>query len=318
MKLPSVRRYSAILPGIVLAAVTFWSGCGAPPSNTPARAADLRAPTVRGHLLIVGGGPLPPEVLSRFVELAGGPGRARIVVFPMSSSDPDAGIELTADFRKMGAAAERIVLDHAQADTAAAAARMDGVTGVWFGGGDQVLLTKALGGTRTEAAIHARYRDGAVIGGTSAGAAVMSTPMLTGDERHPGGARPPAKDSTDAFMTIARDNVVTVPGFALIRGAVVDQHFVRRRRHNRLISVVLEHPDLVGVGIDESTALEIEPGGGWRVLGLSVAVVYDARRAVITPAAAPTLGVSDIRLSVLPAGSRYDLKTGKVVLPGMR
>ncbi len=305
-----VRSLLAVIFLTALAGASTGGCASAPPANSGG--------AVRGHLLIVGGGPLPPAVLSRFVELAGGTGRARIVVFPMSSSDPDAGIELTADFRKMGAAAERIVLDHAQADTAEAAARLDGITGVWFGGGDQVLLTKALGGTRTEAAIHARYRDGAVIGGTSAGAAVMSTPMLTGDERHPGGARPPAKDSTEAFMTIARDNVVTVPGFALIRGAVVDQHFVRRRRHNRLISVVLEHPDLVGVGIDESTALEVEPGGGWRVFGLSVAVVYDARRAVITPAAAPALGVSDIRLSVLPAGSRYDWKTGKVTLPGMR
>ncbi len=103
----------------------------------------------------------------------------------------------------------------------------------------------------------------------------MSTPMLTGDERHPGGDRPPAKDSTDAYMTIARDNVVTVEGFGLLPGAIVDQHFLRRRRNNRLLSLVLEHSDLVGVGIDESTALEVGPGVPWRVLGESVAVVYD-------------------------------------------
>ena len=97
-----------------------------------------------------------------------------------------------------------------------------------------------------QAAILARYRDGAVVGGTSAGAAVMSTPMITGDERLPGGDRPPAKDSSDAFMTIARDNVVTVEGFGLLPGAIVDQHFVRRRRNNRLLSLVLENPTLVG------------------------------------------------------------------------
>ncbi len=301
---------------IVLAALV---GCWSCASSPPARRSEVAAAAApRGHLLIVGGGPLPPAVLARFVELAGGPGRAQIVVFPMSSSDLDAGVELTADFRKMGAAAERIVLDHAQADTAEAAARLDGVTGIWFGGGDQVLLTKALGGTRTEAAIHSRYRDGAVVGGTSAGAAVMSTPMITGDENHPGGPRPPAKGSNDAFMTIARENVVTTPGFALIRGAIVDQHFIRRRRNNRLVSVVLEHPDLVGVGIDESTALEVDPAGGWRVLGLSVAVVYDARRAAITPSGGPVLGAAEIRMSVLPAGSRYDLRTGRAELPALR
>ncbi len=95
----------------------------------------------------------------------------------------------------------------------------------------------------------------------------MTTPMITGDERRPGGDRPPEKDSSDAFMTIARDNVVTAEGFGLLPGAIVDQHHVRRRRNNRLLSLVLENPTLVGVGIDESTALEVGPGGVWKVLG---------------------------------------------------
>ncbi|MDQ6891591.1 MAG: cyanophycinase [Acidobacteriota bacterium] len=284
-------------------------------ASTSAPLAGSAAAAPAGHLLIVGGGPLPPPLLARFVELAGGPGTARIVVFPMASSDPEAGVEMTATLRKMGAEAERVSLDHAAADTDASAARLANVTGIWFGGGDQALLTKALGGTKTEAAIHQRYRAGAVVGGTSAGAAVMSTPMLTGDEKHPGGTRPPAKDSPDAYMTIARDNVVTEAGFGLLPGAIVDQHFVRRRRNNRLFSLVLEHPALVGVGIDESTAVEVEPDGTWRVLGASVAVVYDARKAAITPPGAGPLGASGVRIDVLPAGSRYDPKTGKTWLP---
>ena len=200
--------------------------------------------------MIVGGGPLPDSVIERFVALAGGPGKARILIYPMASEDPDAGLEIAGDFRKLGAAADRRILSHEQADTDAAAGELSGVTGIWFGGGDQARLTAALKGTRVEAAIAARYRDGAVVGGTSAGAAVMSTPMITGDEKHPGGKRPPARDSGDAWMTIARDNVVTAPGFALLPGAIVDQHFVRRRRNNRLLSLVLENPNLVGVGID--------------------------------------------------------------------
>jgi cyanophycinase len=304
---------------VVLAVSAVSLACtstSAPPNPPGAPPAGHAAAAPAGHLLIVGGGPLPPAVLARFVELAGGPGKARIVLFPMASSDPEAGVELSGDFRKMGAQAERIVLNHAAADTAEAAARLDGVTGIWFGGGDQALLTKALGGTKTEAAIHERYRAGAVVGGTSAGAAVMSTPMLTGDEKHPGGARPPAKGSSDAYMTIARDNVVTEPGFGLLPGAIVDQHFVRRRRNNRLFSLVLEHPALVGVGIDESTAVEVEPNGTWRILGASVAVVYDARKAAITAPDAEPLGASGVRIDVLPAGSRYDPRTGKAALPG--
>jgi cyanophycinase len=82
------------------------------------------------------------------------------------------------------------------------------------------------------------------------------------------------------------------------------------------VSVVLEHPDLVGIGIDESTALEVGPEGPWRVLGESVAVVYDARQATITPPGARALGATGIRMLVLPAGSRYDRATGKAQLPG--
>jgi cyanophycinase len=310
-------RFRSLIPlGLFLASLSFCAaafGCSTGRAVAPSTSA---AASARGHLLIVGGGPLPPPVLARFVELAGGPGRAKIVLFPMASSDPDAGIEMAETFRKLGATSTRVVMDHATADTPAGAAKLDGVTGVWFGGGDQVKLTEALAGTRTEAAIRARYRDGAVIGGTSAGAAVMSTPMLTGDERRPGGDRPPPKDSPNAYMTIARENVVTVPGFALLPGAIVDQHFLRRRRNNRLVSLVLEHPDLVGVGIDESTALEVDPNGVWQILGKSVAVVYDARHAAVTSPRAAVLGASEVRMHVLPAGSRYDPRTGKTTLPG--
>ena len=151
------------------------------------------------------------------------------------------------------------------------------MTGIWFGGGDQVRLADVLRGTPTLAAPSGRDSvAGAVVGGTSAGAAVLSTPMITGDERRPGGDRPPS-DSSDNWLTIDRDDVITAEGFGFISNAIVDQHFVRRKRHNRLLSLVLESPQRLGVGIDESTALVIGPDGMWRVLGASVVVIYDAR-----------------------------------------
>jgi cyanophycinase len=314
-----VRRVSKIRVGsLVLVFAALGLACGSSgttPSTTPTAASATPSDSPKGTLLIVGGGPLPDAILDRFVTLAGGRGRARIVVYPMASEYPDAGLELAEDFRKRGADAERVVLTREEAQSASAARRLDGVTGIWFGGGDQARLTAAIGHTPVEDAIHERYRAGAVVGGTSAGAAVMSTPMLTGDERHPGGARPPEKDSSDAFMTIARDDVVTIDGFGLIRGAIVDQHFVRRRRSNRLLSVVLEHPELVGIGIDESTALEVGPTGPWRILGESAAVVFDGRAAKITPLSQAPLGATGLRLAVLPAGSTYDLPTGTATLP---
>ncbi|HYB53800.1 MAG TPA: cyanophycinase [Thermoanaerobaculia bacterium] len=293
----------------LLAVLLAAAGCvSAGPAAQPSNA---------GYLLIVGGGPLPDSILRRFVELAGGAGKARIVVFPMASQYPDAGEEIVKSFEALGASAERVAFDHAGAEAEAAVRRLDGVTGIWFGGGDQARLTAALAGTPVERAIHDRYRAGAVVGGTSAGAAVMTTPMITGDERHPGGSRPPQdlNDSSIAFMTIARDDVVIAPGFDLLPGAIVDQHFVRRRRLNRLISVVLEHPERIGVGIDESTALEVGPDGLWRVMGESVAVVYDARRARVTPQGESPLGAADVRMQVLPAGSVYDPRSGEATLP---
>lgn len=268
----------------------------------------------RGYLFIVGGGPQPPELVQRFVDLAGGK-KAKIVVFAMASSEgKESGEEKADDLRKLGADAHAYYIGQNEANSDSMTKNMEGVTGVWFGGGDQALLTKALLGTRVEKAIHDRYAAGAVVGGTSAGAAVMSNPMLTGEERHPGGVRPPS-DSTEHFMTIARDNIELVPGFGLIKGALIDQHFLRRRRHNRFISAVLDTPAHLGVGIDESTALIVHPDGHWSVLGESAASVYDARHATITKVGAPVLGESGLILSVLPSGSSYYPATGKVVLP---
>jgi cyanophycinase len=282
----------------------------------PAPAAPAAAAPARGYLLIVGGGPQPPELVQRFVDLAGGAGHAKIVVFAMASEDgKESGEEKADDLRKLGAQAVNLYITREQANSDSVAHLLDGVTGIWFGGGDQVRLTHALQGTKVEAAIHERYRAGAVVGGTSAGAAVMTTPMITGNERHPGGARPPS-DSSSNFMTIARDNIETASGFGLLPGVIVDQHFLRRKRHNRLVSVVLEHPSLVGIGIDESTALLVEPDGRWRILGASAAVIYDARHAAITPAGAPVLGATNITMHVLPAGSSYDPRTGRATLPG--
>jgi cyanophycinase len=267
----------------------------------------------RGTLYIVGGGPQPPALVQEFVTLAGGAGKARIVVFAMASAEGrTSGEEKAADLRALGAEARNVWIGREQADADSVVRLLDGVTGVWFGGGDQGRLADVLRGTATERAIKARYAAGAVIGGTSAGAAVMSAVMITGDERHPGGTRP---DSTLAWGTIARQNIVTAPGFALISEAIIDQHFLRRKRHNRLISLVLEREPHLGVGIDESTALVVRPDGTWAVRGASAVVVYDARRAERTAADAPVLGASGVTMHVLPAGSTFDPRNGVARLP---
>jgi len=268
---------------------------------------------MRGTLQIVGGGPQPPELVQHFVNLAGGAGHARILVFAQASEDgATGGEEKAADFRKLGADARNVWISRDEANADYIVRLVDSATGIWFGGGDQVRLARVLRGTRTESAMHARYEHGAVVGGTSAGAAVLSAVMITGDERRPGGVRP---DTTNPFITIERANVVTDSGFAFVTNAIVDQHFLRRRRHNRLMALVIERPPHLGVGIDESTALLVHPDGTWSVEGAGQAVVYDARAATATASSAQVLGATGIRMHVLPAGSRYDPRTGAATLP---
>ena len=263
----------------------------------------------RGTLIVMGGGPWHDEVQKRFVELSGG-ANGMILVLPMASASRDSGRSSVKGWEELGGRARALVVNRDEAMRADTAALFKGVTGIWFGGGDQSRLTAAIAGTPVEAAIRNRYqRAGAVVGGTSAGAAVMSRIMITGDERRYGGLRP-SRDSTQSFITIDRNNVVTAEGFGYMDNAIVDQHFIRRRRHNRLISLVIENPKMIGVGIDESTAIEVMPDGKWRVLGESVAVIYDARKSDAAPANLP-LGAANIQMHVLPSGSIYDPRNGK-------
>lgn len=267
-----------------------------------------------GPLYLVGGGPQTDAMVREFVDLAGGPGRARIVVLAMASAGGErSGAAKADDLRALGADARSVWVTRAQADSAHWVAALDSATGIWFGGGDQNRLAAVVRGTALERAIRARHAAGAVVGGTSAGAAVMSAVMLTGDERRRGGSRPPS-DSSQVNLTIERDNVVVDEGFGLLADAIVDQHFLRRRRHNRLLSLVLERAPHLGAGIDESTALVVERDGTWRVAGESVVVVYDARGATRTAADAPLLGGHDVRLHVLTPGARFDPRTGEARL----
>jgi len=259
-----------------------------------------------GALVIVGGGPIPESVNQRFVQLAAARGAPFLVIIPNASADPaDAGSARVEIFGKLGAAAVSLDLSVLDPRSDSVARTLGRATGIWFPGGLQSRLARYLLGTPALDSIRARLRAGAVVGGTSAGAAVMSDPMIVGDERRPGGARP-VRDTTadDSWMTIDRDNVLLVPGFGLLPGVTVDQHFLRRRRHNRLMSVALERAPHLAVGIDESTALVVLADGTWEVVGESQAVVYDSRTAQVT-AAGTSLGGTDLTVHVLPSGSTW-------------
>jgi cyanophycinase len=260
----------------------------------------------KGHLLIIGGGERTDEIMQRFVELAGG-ATSTIVVFPMASGYAESvGKNQSDQLTKFGVKRSFYLnIDRVQADNDSIVRLLNEVTGVFFSGGDQSKLTAALKGTKMEKKIAEIHARGGVVGGTSAGAAVMSRIMITGEELiH--------KDSTASFFTIANGNVETKEGFGFVTEAIIDQHFVVRKRHNRLISLVLEHPSLLGIGIDESTCIIVNSDRTFTVLGESVVIVYDARHASgITTVKHGYLSGNGITMSILKSGDRYDMKPGK-------
>ena len=141
--------------------------------------------------------------------------------------------------------------------------------------------------------IRQRYASGTTVGGTSAGAAVMSAVMITGDAD---------------LQSITAGKTKTAGGFGLLPGAIVDQHFQKRQRMNRLISAVLDHPRLVGIGVDEKTAIIVSEGRRFEVIGDSSVVVIDARRARANPAADGALAAgTGLNLHILKPGMSFDL-----------
>jgi len=263
----------------------------------------------RGYLVAIGGGEVSSSLVERIVGLAGGPNGKLLIVPVASSNQLESAQYHAAEFRSHGAAEVGFALfTRESADDDTTRSKFAGVTCVFFSGGDQSRITEALLGTSLLKRIKEIYESGGVIAGTSAGAAALSRVMITGNElRNTDAERP--------FRSIRKGNIETTEGLGFLVDAIVDQHFVARRRHNRLISLVLEHPDLLGIGIDESTAIIFKPDGTFDVEGENTVVIYDAVKA--THAAVDekgNLAATSIAMHVLRSGQRFDRGTR---LPGV-
>ena len=240
-----------------------------------------------GALLICGGGLLPDEVRDRFVELAGGRD-ARIVVIPTAhaSADGPPDERRLEPWQSRGVASVRLfhARSHSEADDPVFSRALGEATGVWIGGGTQRRLTEAYLGTEVERQLKALLARGGVIGGTSAGAAVMSPLMIVSGR-------------TEAKLG---------QGFDLLPGTLIDQHFLKRNRLTRLLGALRGRPGLVGLGIDERTALVVDVANRRaRVLGESY---------VVTCVAEP--GVTAPRVEVLKPGDEADLAALKSLSTG--
>jgi len=228
----------------------------------PAPESLAPAASVQGTLFICGGGKIPDKVMNEFVKIAGGR-NASIVVVTTASETADSGdVDRNIDFWRRQQFARLSFLhtrDRQIADDPKFSEPLATATGVWFIGGHQQRLTDAYLGTRAEKAIKAVLKRGGVVGGTSAGAAIMSQVMIAG-----GGYQTPEGGLTE--LEIGH-------GFGFLPGMLVDQHFVKRKRRDRLLLALTKYPKLVGIGIDENTALIVH-GRKISVMGESVVETF--------------------------------------------
>jgi cyanophycinase len=269
-------------------------------------AATAVADAPNGHLVLIGGGDKPDAAMRKFVELAGGPA-ASIAVLPTASSSKKTGPNQKAQFEKEFGCTNVTVVpirERSQSFDERYVKTLAGARGIFFSGGDQALIIRALRGTPAGDAVATAFAAGAVVGGTSAGTACQSPLMITGNGN---------------FKVIEAGNVELWEGLGFFEGVIVDQHFVARQRQNRLISVILEHPELLGVGVDEDTAVWVRPDRTFEVIGASNVIVVDASATKVARAPAAgggeLIGGHDLKVHVLLAGERFDMATRTVLPP---
>lgn len=255
----------------------------------------------KGKLFIIGGGSRPDAMVIRLIHESSLDKGGYAVILPMSSATPDSSVfYATEPFTKQGVHAVKglnFVKGEALKKT-----RLDSIRNaklVYITGGDQNRFMDVVRGTAIETAIREAYEKGAVISGTSAGAAVMSKLMITGNElKH--------KEYQSTFETIEAGNIEITDGLGLIQGVIIDQHFLVRSRHNRLISAVIEHAENTGIGIDESTAILVSDNE-IEVIGESqVVVIRNPNKSRVVRNG--KLSASGLTMTLYLAGDKFNIR----------
>lgn len=243
-----------------------------------------------GSLVVVGGAMRDRGIMERFLELAGGPD-APVVVIPTAggAAEYDQFYPGLAAWREVGASDLTVLHtnDRDEADSDAFVAPIREANGVWFPGGRQWRLADSYLGTRTEEELRALLERGGVVGGSSAGATILGSYLARGDTR------------ANTIMMGDHEE-----GFGFLRDTAIDQHVLRRNRQFDLIEIIRARPELLGIGIDENTAIVVQ-GDEFEVIGESYVLIYDNRKMV---------GDEGLFYFLSP-GDRFDLGTREARRP---
>jgi cyanophycinase len=265
---------------------------------------------IGGHLLVIGGAEdkyNERRILRKFLSLAGDD-QADVLIVPVASDFPEFAADVyTQAFRNLGVANPRVLRATSRQDVfdADADELLDGVTGVFITGGDQMRLVSLLGGTKFAAKLRRLVSETEIVlAGTSAGAAGMSTSMIVRGEStsHP-----------------HKNSVRLSPGLGFLKNIIIDQHFTERGRISRLITAVSYNPYNLGVGIDENTAIILNPRGNLEVFGAGSITIVDGSRITYNEIAEvddfQSFSVFGVQLHVLQDGLIYDYHKRQPIPP---
>ncbi len=244
-----------------------------------------------------------PAIMREFIRRAGGE-NAQIVILPQASNLADTGETYVRQCRDLGAGAA-LALEFRQRSEAGTPEQIDAIraaSGIFLTGGTQMRISAILGGTPLEAELLSAYRHGCLVGGTSAGASILSKTMIAYGK---GGPTP-------------RERIVQFsPGLGFTDKFVFDQHFRQRDRLGRLIYAVAAYPGALGVGLDEDTAAIVEDDSSITVCGSGAVTLVDGRQIGFTDVTEVEHGgpvaVSNLKIHILTAGCRY--QNGEVIPP---
>jgi cyanophycinase len=265
---------------------------------------------IGGHLLVIGGAEdkyNERRILKKFLELAGGE-RAEVLIIPVASDFPEFASDVyTQAFRNLGVASPRVLRATSRHDVVNADVNklLDGVTGVFITGGDQMRLVSILGGTKIAERLRSLVRNtNLVMAGTSAGAAGMSTSMIVRGEptSHP-----------------HKDAVRLSPGLGFLKNVIIDQHFTERGRISRLITAVAYNPYNLGIGIDENTAIILNGNGILEVFGQGSATIVDGSQITFNEIAEVAdyqpFSICGVQFHVLRDGLIYNYRSREPIQP---
>jgi cyanophycinase len=210
-------------------------------------------------LMMIGGGKRPTDILQKFSEESK---NGKILIITWASGEPEASFKaIQQDFNTVGNSNTILapVAPLSAESKSEFVKLLADCSAVYFTGGDQNRIMKVL----EDRSLYEKYQEGFIFGGTSAGTAIMSEIMITGE---------------GDLKSISLESTETAPGLGLVKNMIADQHFIKRQRQNRLMSLMLKHPDLYGVGIDEDTALYLENGKKGTVYGDSQTMVFKPKK----------------------------------------